>query len=65
MDPSRLVWPTLATALPGTTTSGRIDTSTSMCQFEKVILPTLPTTTSSISTGEFGSKVPILANSTW
>ena len=29
MDPSRLVWPTVATALAGTTTSGFTDTSTS------------------------------------
>ena len=38
-------------------TPGFTDTSTSACQFLTVILPTLPTTTSSIITGEFDSSV--------
>ena len=65
MEPSRLVCPTLATALSGTTTSGFTDTSTSACQPFTVILPTLPTTTSSIITGEFGSRWVTFAISTW
>ena len=64
MDPSRLVWPTVATAFAGTTVSGLSDTSTSMCQPCNLILPTLPTTTSSIRTGEFDSSVPTFASST-
>ncbi|OBB17654.1 hypothetical protein A5761_09865 [Mycolicibacterium setense] len=63
MDPSKLVCPTLATAFAGTSTSEFTDNSRSMCQLENVIFPTLPTTTSSIITGEFDSNVPILANS--
>ena len=55
----------LATALAGTTTSCSTDKSTSICQFENVIFLTLPTTTSSIITGEFDSSVPILANWAW
>src|SRR5579875_683440 len=65
IDPSRLVCPTLATALAGTTTSGLTPTSTSACQPCTVILATLPTTTSSIMTGEFDSMVPTLGISTW
>ncbi len=65
IEPSRLVCPTVATALAGTATPGCSETSTSACQFRTVILPTLPTTTSLINTGEFDSSVPILAISTW
>ena len=65
IDPSRLVWPTVATALAGTTTSGCTETSTFACHPCTVILPTLPTTTSSIITGEFDSRVPTFATSTW
>ena len=65
IEPSRLVWPTVATALAGITTSGFTETSTSACQSVTVILRTLPTTTSPTITGEFDSSVPILAISTW
>ncbi len=65
MDPNRLVCPTVATALAGTTTSGLTETSTSACQASTVILPTLPTTTSSINTGEFDSSVATFGTSTW
>ena len=44
---------------------GLTETSTSACQLLNFILPTLPTTTSSIMTGEFDSSVPTLAISTW
>src|SRR5690606_3550892 len=57
IDPNRLVCPTVATAFAGITTSGLTEISTSACQFCTVILPTLPTTTSSIMTGEFDSSV--------
>ena len=50
--PSKLVCPTVATALGGTTTSGLTEISTSACQLSTVMLPTLPTATSLISTGE-------------
>ena len=61
MEPSRLVCPTLATAFAGTTTSGRTETLMSACQRLNVIESTVPTTTSSIMTGEFGSRVDALA----
>ena len=64
MDPNKLVCPTVATALAGTTTSGFTFNARSTCQPRNVILPTLPTTTSSIITGEFDSSVPMLASST-
>ena len=57
MDPSRLVCPIRAIAFSGTITSGLTRTSTTACQFRTPILPTLPTTTSSIMTGEFDSSV--------
>ena len=65
MDPSRLVCPTVATALAGTTTSGLTEISTLACQASTVILPTLPTTTSLIMTGEFDSNVATFGTSTW
>jgi hypothetical protein len=65
IEPSRLVCPTEATALAGTTTSGFTEISTSACQSRTVIRLTLPTTTSLISTGELGSSVPTLASCTW
>ncbi len=64
MDPSRLVCPTVATAFSGTATSGLTEISTLACQPSTVILPTLPTTTSSIITGEFDSSVAMLGTST-
>ena len=64
MDPSRLVWPTLATTLAGMTTSRFTEIWTSACQSFTVIGPTLPTTTSSIITGEFDSIVTTFASST-
>src|SRR5215218_8357943 len=57
IDPSRLVCPTEATAFAGTTTSGLTEISTLACQASTVILPTLPTMTSLIMTGEFDSSV--------
>jgi hypothetical protein len=54
----------VAIALAGTETSGLTDTSTSAWPALTLILATLPTTTSSIMTGEFGSRVPTLAIST-
>jgi hypothetical protein len=65
IEPSRLVCPTVATALAGTVTSGFTEISTSACQFSTVILPMLPTTTSSIKTGEFDSSVATFGTSTW
>ena len=68
MEPNRLVCPTVATAFAGTTTSGLTEISTSACHWglaSTVILPTLPTTTSLISTGEFDSRVATFATSTW
>lgn len=65
MDPSRLVCPTLATALAGTATSGLTEISTLACQSWTSILPTLPTTTSFINTGEFDSSVDTFAIWTW
>ena len=65
MDPSRLVCPTVATALAGTATSGLTEISTSACQSCTVIFPTLPTTTSSIITGELDSSVATFGTSTW
>ncbi len=64
MEPNRLVCPTVATAFAGTTTSGLTEISTLACQFSTVILPILPTTTSSISTGEFDSSVATFGTST-
>ena len=65
MDPSRLVCPTVAIALAGTTTSGLTEISTSACQASTVIFPTLPTTTSLIMTGEFDSNVATFGTLTW
>ncbi len=65
MDPSRLLWPTLATALSGITAPRRTEISTSACQPRTVILLMLPTMTSLSITGEFASRVPTLAISTW
>jgi hypothetical protein len=65
IEPSRLVCPTLATALAGISMSGFTEISTSACQPLSVILPTLPTTTSFIRTGEFDSSVPTFSTSTW
>ena len=65
MDPSRLVWPTLATTLAGMTTSRFTEISTSACHsLHRFIGPTLPTTTSFIITGEFDSIVRTFASST-
>ena len=65
IDPSRLVCPTVATALAGTATSGLTEISTSACQSSTVILPTLPTTTSLIITGELDSSVATFGTWTW
>ncbi len=65
MDPNRLVWPMVATAFAGTSTPGSTENSMSACQSRTVILRTLPTTTSLIITGEFGSNVATFAISTW
>lgn len=58
IEPSRLVCPTVATALAGTTTSFCTEISTTACQSRALIVRMLPTTTSSIITGELGSSVP-------
>src|SRR3984957_7809558 len=55
----------VATVLAGSSTAGCTKTSTSACRFLIVILPMLPTTTSSIITGEFDSSEPTLASSIW
>src|SRR5215217_4283707 len=65
IEPSRLVCPTVATALAGTTTSGLTEISTSACHWSTFIVPTLPTTTSLIITGEFDSIVATFGTSTW
>src|SRR3954468_499517 len=65
IEPSRLVCPTVATALAGTTTSGLTEISTSACHWSTFIVPTLPTTTSLIITGEFDSIVETFGISTW
>ncbi len=54
----------VATTFAGTVTSLSTDTSMSACQPSTTMRPTLPTTTSSIITGEFDSRVPTSAIST-
>ncbi len=56
--------PTDATAFDGTTTSGLTDISTFACHASTVIVPTLPTMTSLIITGEFDSSVATFGTST-
>ena len=56
-EPSRLVWPILAVALAGSSTSPSSRIVTSACQPCRSILVTLPTVTSPTRTREFCSSV--------
>ena len=64
-EPSRLVWPSVAVALAGSSTSPLSFIVTSACQPWRSILVTVPTFTSPTRTREFGSMLSTSGICAW